>query len=220
MIADLSILHHHPPGLALGAAPARAMLSLRHRGGLLLARWGYGKREGIRATVAGRTRGRMRMRGIDERGRLLALGAGVKIRHFFPHTTFSVGDRVTLFEHVQIKLEAAGARIRLGDGTEVSERSEIIAHESVSIGSDCLISWEVLIMDGDYHHLRGSEPTAPIVIADRVWIGARATILKGVTVGEGAVVGAGAVVTADVPPRTLVAGSPARVVRSDVEWEA
>jgi galactoside O-acetyltransferase len=50
-------------------------------------------------------------------------------------------------------------------------------------------------------------------IEDDVWIGAGATILPGVTVGEGSVVGAGAVVTGNVPPRTVVGGVPARVLR-------
>jgi acetyltransferase-like isoleucine patch superfamily enzyme len=54
---------------------------------------------------------------------------------------------------------------------------------------------------------------APITIETNVWIGAAATVLPGVTVGAGSVVAAGAVVTRDVPPATLVAGVPARVVR-------
>jgi maltose O-acetyltransferase len=51
------------------------------------------------------------------------------------------------------------------------------------------------------------------VIGDDVWIGTRAILLPGVTVGRGAIVGAGAVVTADVPPRAIVGGNPARIIR-------
>ena len=54
---------------------------------------------------------------------------------------------------------------------------------------------------------------APIVIERNVWLGAGATVLQGVTVGSDAVVAAGAIVTRDVPPRTLVAGVPGRVLR-------
>jgi acetyltransferase-like isoleucine patch superfamily enzyme len=54
----------------------------------------------------------------------------------------------------------------------------------------------------------------PVTIGDDVWLGARAIIVRGVTVGEGAVVGAGAVVSKDVPARAVVAGVPARVIRS------
>jgi acetyltransferase-like isoleucine patch superfamily enzyme len=55
--------------------------------------------------------------------------------------------------------------------------------------------------------------SASIRVSKGAWIGARAIILKGVTIGEGAVIGAGSVVTKDVPPYTIVAGNPARVIR-------
>jgi acetyltransferase-like isoleucine patch superfamily enzyme len=101
----------------------------------------------------------------------------------------------------------------------LNRRTEIIAAESVSIGDDCAISWDVLVTDTDYHSLTPQKArTAPVVIGNRVWIGARASILKGVTIGDGAVVAAGAVVTKNVPPRTLVGGCPAVVIASDVSW--
>jgi serine acetyltransferase len=60
----------------------------------------------------------------------------------------------------------------------------------------------------------GGRSVEPVRICDGAYLGTNAVILKGVTVGECAVVAAGSVVTKDVPPRTLVAGSPARVVRA------
>ncbi len=54
----------------------------------------------------------------------------------------------------------------------------------------------------------------PVTIGKNVWIGDHATILPGVTIGDGAVVAAGAVVTKDVPPRTVVAGVPAKIIRT------
>lgn len=75
-----------------------------------------------------------------------------------------------------------------------------------------------MLMTGS-HHLGNSQRRAgdftaqPIRICDGVWLGARSTVLPGVTLHEGAVVGAGAIVNRDVPPNSLVAGVPARLIR-------
>jgi acetyltransferase-like isoleucine patch superfamily enzyme len=108
-----------------------------------------------------------------------------------------------------------GATIRIGNGTYLNRNVEIVAAQSVTIGRDCQIARDVIIMDTDQHPLPGSGlVTAPVNIGDRVWIGARAIILKGVTIGHDAVVGAGSVVTKDVPPMAVVAGVAARVLRT------
>jgi acetyltransferase-like isoleucine patch superfamily enzyme len=73
-----------------------------------------------------------------------------------------------------------------------------------------------MVMDCDFHRVADKTwdtTGSPIVLEDRVWLGNRVIVLKGVTIGHDAVVGAGAVVTRDVPPRTIVAGNPARAVR-------
>ncbi|MBO7744922.1 hypothetical protein I8J29_12005 [Paenibacillus sp. MWE-103] len=74
-------------------------------------------------------------------------------------------------------------------------------------------------MDTDTHRIEGMSETKPTVIGDRVWIGSKATILKGVTIGEGAVVAAGSLVSKDVAPYALVAGVPAKPIRENVSWE-
>jgi acetyltransferase-like isoleucine patch superfamily enzyme len=79
-----------------------------------------------------------------------------------------------------------------------------------------LIGTHVMVMDCDFHRVEDKvwDPSgAPIVLEDRVWLGNRSIVLKGVNIGHDAVVAAGSVVTHDVPPRTVVAGVPARVVR-------
>ena len=107
-----------------------------------------------------------------------------------------------------VRLEVgAGGRLSIGTGTYINRNSEVIAWREVTIGRDCMIGWDVLIMDTDQHPLpyRGVD-NRPVRIGDRVWIGARATVLKGVTIGDGAVVGAGAIVTHDLPAGAVAVG--------------
>src|SRR5919199_2691104 len=110
------------------------------------------------------------------------------------------------------------ARLRIGDGTYLNRNTEVVAAGEVTIGRDCKIARDVIIMDTDQHALPGgSLVVRPVHIQDRVWIGARALVLKGVTIGHDAVVAAGAIVTRDVPPCAVVAGNPARVVRFNAQ---
>jgi acetyltransferase-like isoleucine patch superfamily enzyme len=107
-----------------------------------------------------------------------------------------------------------GALIRIGNGTYLNRGTEIVAATEITIGRDCKVAREVIIMDTDQHALPNSELVAkPVRIGDRVWIGARAIILKGVTIGHDAVIGAGSVVTRDVPAGAVVGGVPARILR-------
>ena len=114
-----------------------------------------------------------------------------------------------------VRLEAGnGARLSVGTGTFLNRNVEIIAWREVLIGSYCMIGWDVVIMDTDQHAMPGRElDNRPVHIGDRVWIGARAMVLKGVTVGDDAIVGAGAIVTRDVPAGAVVTGPAARVIR-------
>jgi len=114
-------------------------------------------------------------------------------------------------------LVGPGAEFELGSGF-FNYGARIVCGARISIGDRCWFGPEVMLRDDDEHAIAGSARTAPIVIGSNVWVGARAVILKGVTIADGAVVASGAVVTRDVPPRTLVAGVPARVIRKDVSW--
>ena len=133
-----------------------------------------------------------------------------------------VGEGVMLEKDVRLSL-ADMARVYIGDGSYIGEGSHIMAANEVRIGKGCAISWHVLIMDTSSHPV-GQEGEnietviAPVIIGDRVWIGCRAVILKGVKVGEGAIIANNAVVTKDVPPRTMVGGNPAKVLKEGVIW--
>jgi acetyltransferase-like isoleucine patch superfamily enzyme len=83
----------------------------------------------------------------------------------------------------------------------------------IYIGERSYVAFEVAILTHDLTRKK----KARTIIGRHCFIGARSTILPGVTVGDGAIVGAGSMVTADVPPHTIVAGNPARVLRRDIE---
>ena len=119
-----------------------------------------------------------------------------------------------LWSGVRIEV-ARGARLSIGHGTYLNRNTVVVCHQEITIGRDCAISWDVVIMDSDEHERPGVESApAAVHIGDRVWIGCRAIVLKGVTIGEGAVIGAGSIVTRDIPAYSLAVGQPARVVRS------
>ena len=113
---------------------------------------------------------------------------------------------------------AYGLDLRVGQRVSINQCCTLYDMGGVDIADRVMIGPNVNIITTG-HALAPSERRAfveakPIVIETNVWIATGATILGGVTVGENSVIGAGAVVTKDVPPNSLVAGNPARVVRS------
>lgn len=111
-----------------------------------------------------------------------------------------------------------GRNIRVGRNVFVNQGCSLFDLGGIVIEDDVMIGPNVSLITGG-HPLdpalrRRQITTAPIRIGRNVWLGAGASVLAGVTVGEDAVVAAGAMVTRDVPAGTLVAGVPARVVRS------
>ena len=95
----------------------------------------------------------------------------------------------------------------------------IFVSRDASIGKNCAISWNCQILDDDFHRIGDNLTAKPIIIEDKVWIGASATILKGVTIGKGSIIAANSVVTKDVPEFTLVGGNPAKIIRQEFEWQ-
>lgn len=112
-----------------------------------------------------------------------------------------------------------GGRLEIGNRVFVNYGSSISAHTLVRIGDDCKIGQHAIILDCDYHdiddplHYGGHGEPLPVVLEPGVWLGARVTVLKGVTIGRSSVIAAGSVVTRDIPPCVLAGGMPARVIR-------
>lgn len=97
----------------------------------------------------------------------------------------------------------------------------IMCAKEVTIGNGVRIGRNVSIRDWNGQHVIVSDTYvnhAPVKIEDHVWLCTGCSIMPGVTIGEGSVVATNAVVTKDVPPRSLVAGTPAKVIKSNIEW--
>ncbi len=113
-----------------------------------------------------------------------------------------------------VRLEVGrNALLRIGNGTYLNRNTVVVVQEKVEIGRDCRIAWDVVIMDSDLHPIDGrTMENKPVIIEDNVWIGCRCIILKGVRIGKGAIIAAGSVVTKNVPPDSIAAGVPARIL--------
>ena len=155
--------------------------------------------------------------------------------------TLEIGRDTRIARGVVIRV-AEGARLTIGERAVINQDVRLDVVGTLSIGDDCLInSYGMLYCEGqmvvgndvlmgpwvflaDVTHrfdsteipirLQGLSKPAPIIIQEDAWLGARVSVSPGVTIGKGAVIGANAVVTKDVPPGSVAAGVPARVVKN------
>lgn len=126
--------------------------------------------------------------------------------------------------HVFNFRDLPNAGIWIGENCVIGPYNIIMGHGGTHIGNNVIIAPRVSILPVNHNYDDASQPireqgldTQGIVIEDDVWIGAGAILLDGVRVGKGSVVGAGSVITRDVPPYSLVAGSPAKLIK---QWSA
>lgn len=126
-----------------------------------------------------------------------------------------IGDHFQIWSAHRQTLVSGSGRIRIGNGVFINAGAVVYSEVAITIGNDVALANEAYVMDTSSHGMEGRDPkAAPVTIGDGTWVGARAIVLPGVSIGRRVVVGAGAVVTRDVPDEVLVAGNPARVVRS------
>ncbi|HEY2141465.1 MAG TPA: acyltransferase [Solirubrobacteraceae bacterium] len=132
-----------------------------------------------------------------------------------------IGERVHVGAGSWFHTADEHARLEIGDGTRMSGLCVLSAAERVRLGRAVLLGRNVYVADHTHGvglagvpvYEQELEKVMPVEIGDGAWLGQNVVILPGVTVGAGAVVGANSVVGSDVPPRTVVVGAPARVVR-------
>ena len=128
----------------------------------------------------------------------------------------SVGEGATFMPPLRCDY---GWNVSVGARTWANYGLILLDPAPIVLGADVLIATNVQLVTATHpldaaQRREGWELAQPIAVGDGAWLGAGAIVLPGVTIGEEAVIGAGAVVTRDVAPRTVVAGNPARVLRT------
>jgi acetyltransferase-like isoleucine patch superfamily enzyme len=182
---------------------------------------------------------------VDASASVLARGEGAIVMHgdnnfvTIQDSNFRVNVHITLggngFVQIGRNLDAlrlllhlaADSEMLIGEACSFNGLVRLMSHEraSIRIGDRCLFASDVDVTASDMHSIidvatqKRINPARSVVIGNRVWIGQKSTILKGVSIGDGAIVGASSVVTRDVPANVAAAGNPARVVRTGVTWD-
>lgn len=144
----------------------------------------------------------------------------------FREGRLEIGPHVLLEPNVW--LTAPGdARIRIGGGSFLNIGVMVAADTLVEIGEHCMLANGCFVTDANHRFddpnlpvpWQGFTSKGPTRLGDNVWLGANVVVTSGVTIGERCVIGANSVVTEDIPPFSVAAGAPARVLRK-ITYEA
>ncbi len=175
---------------------------------------------------------------------LVFIGTGVKVRHGYQLSAgknLILDDNVcinalavngiTLGDHVSIARDSflfctgviaqKGAGITIGDRTGIGARAFLAGQGGITIGNDVITGPNIQIFSENHNFtdltqtIKEQGVTKHLtIIGNNCWLGGGVTILAGITIGDGCVVAAGSVVTKSVPPNSIVAGVPAKVIKS------
>lgn len=148
---------------------------------------------------------------------------GAKNVHIGNHCSINVNAQLTAFSN--FNGYNYSPRIEIGNNVNLGDSIHITSINSITICDGVLTGRRVTITDHSHGNIELEEMEAapnkrklvskgPVIIGKNVWIGDKATILAGVTIGEGCIVGANSVVTKSFPPYSVIAGIPAKIVKS------
>ena len=141
----------------------------------------------------------------------------LKTKLFSLYGTILLKQKVTAFGFFSV---GNAKNIKIGKNCRINRRVYLLGRNYIEIGNNVVLSAEVMILDSglDINMLKKGDLSVHndsfVIIEDNVWIGARAIILPNVIIGHNSIIGAGSVVTKNVKPYTIVAGNPAKVIKS------
>ncbi|MFA0116635.1 hypothetical protein AB4392_02915 [Vibrio breoganii] len=139
------------------------------------------------------------------------------------HGKLSVNNDFILGQNIQIMISKNASLVFGGkqksSGSGITSDCKILVAEYVEIGEDSIIAWGCVITDSDWHDIEGTIRTKPVYIGKHVWLGHGVSILKGTRIAPDSIVGAKSLVSgAYTQPATLLAGSPAKIIKQNVTW--
>ena len=138
-----------------------------------------------------------------------------------------VNGKISLGRGTKISI-GNDAVLTLGNNFIVTGRSSIICQKEISFGDECLLSWDILIMDTDLHHIMMSDgkiinQPRSILVGNHVWIGCRNTILKGVVIADNVIISANSTLTKSINESNCAVGGIGKdviVLRRNINWKA
>lgn len=139
--------------------------------------------------------------------------------------TLTIGGVANIGRGTKISIGKEGI-LKLGDNFTITGDSEIICQHDVSFGNDCLLSWDILIMDTDFHDIM--DPNKNVInnpksvrIGNHVWIGCRNTILKGVNIADDIIISANSTITRSFTDKNTIIGGNGKdshIIKTDIFW--
>lgn len=140
--------------------------------------------------------------------------------------TLIISGKTNLGRGCRINIEKEGS-LTIGHDFSITGDSTIICQKEITFGHNCLLSWDVLIMDTDFHHIINQSGDivnvpCPIHIGNHVWIGCRSTILKGVTIHDDVIISANSTITKSIAEDHCAIGGSGKnvtILKRQINWK-
>ena len=116
-------------------------------------------------------------------------------------------------------------KISFGKNFKITAESSIVAYHNIQFGNNCLISWDILFMDTDFHTVKNEageiiNNPEPLLIGDHVWVGCRSIILKGAIIPNNTIIATNSLVNKElIQENCIYGGSPVKCIKEKITWE-